>query len=120
MPAASQTVAMKLSQSIVRETMRSAVVHGRRRPIDPVMALTTEQCELLGALLDHDTSPLERTTAALARQANLSPRQVAAWLGELEARSPSLVRRVYDEPSQVQAWTPTDAARDAHERWCRA
>jgi hypothetical protein len=67
-----------------------------------------------------DASPPERTTGALARQANLSPQQVAARLGELEARSPSLVRRVYDETWQVQAWTPTDAARGAHEQWCRA
>ena len=84
------------------------------------MALTSEQCMLLGALLDPDASPPERTTAALARQTNLSPGQVAARLGELEARSPSLVRRVYDETWQVQAWTPTDAARGAHDQWCRA
>jgi hypothetical protein len=84
------------------------------------MALTTEQCELLGTPLDQDASPPERTTGALARQGNLSPRQVAARLGEVEARSPSLVRRVYDETWQVQAWTATDAARGAHEQWCRA
>src|SRR3954452_24549962 len=100
--------------------MRSAVDRGRRRPIDPVMALTTEQCELLGALLDQDASPPERTTAALARHANLNPRKVAARLGERAARSPTHDRRVYDETWQVQACTPTDAARDAHEQWCRA
>src|SRR5690349_2788190 len=77
-----------------RLTVPAAVDRGRRRPIDPVMALTTEQCVLLSALLGPDASPSERTTAALAQQTNLSPRQVAAWLGELEARSPSLVRRV--------------------------
>jgi hypothetical protein len=83
------------------------------------MALTVEQCELVGALLDQDAGPPDRTTHMLAMRLDMSPREVGSRLEELEARSPRLARLVYDEEWQVKAWTITDAGRETYDRWCR-
>ena len=83
------------------------------------MALATEQCEILAELLDPEREIPERTTAVIARRLNMSPRQVASRLAELEARSPPLVRQVLDEDWHVHAWRATPDARAAVERWCR-
>ena len=83
------------------------------------MALTTEQCELLAAVLEQaESDPPTRTTEWLATRVDLSPRQVAARLEELQSRSPPLVRRVYEEDWQVNAWRPTEHGHAAHDRWC--
>jgi hypothetical protein len=75
--------------------------------------LTTEQCDILAALVDPQTDPPERTTDVLARRVDLSPRQVATRLEELQARSPPLVRLSYDDEWQVQVWAATDEGRAA-------
>ena len=80
--------------------------------------LLTEQCELLGALLDPDASPVDRTTERLATRVDIAPRRVAARLEELASRTPPLVRRGYDEEWEVNAWLPTDAGRAAHDEVC--
>jgi hypothetical protein len=82
--------------------------------------LLIEQCELLGALLDPDASPVDRTTERLATRVGMGPPQVAARLQELASRSPPLVRRGYDEEWQVNAWLATDAGREAHDEVCGA
>jgi hypothetical protein len=83
------------------------------------MALTTEQCEIAGALLDRDCVPPDRTTDVLAKRLDMSPRQVGSRLEEMEARSPQLARLVYDEEWQVKAWLITDAGRETYDRGCR-
>jgi hypothetical protein len=90
-----------------------------KRPIDRVMALTTEQCEIVGALLDQDIGPAERTTDMLAKRVDMSPQQVGRRLEEMQARSPQLARLVYDEEWHVKAWMITDAGRETYDRWCR-
>jgi hypothetical protein len=101
------------------------VIRGRpvgataKRPIDRVMALTTEQCEILCALLDEDAGAPGRTTDMLAKRLDMSPRQVGSRLEEMQARSPQLARLVSDEEWQVKAWLITDAGRETYDRWCR-
>jgi hypothetical protein len=80
--------------------------------------LSTEQCQILGALLDLGASPPDRTTERLAARLDMSPRQVGSRLAELAARSPPLVRRVFDEEWQVLAWLPTVEGREAHDGGC--
>ena len=82
------------------------------------MALTTEQCEILAALVDPQADPPERTTGVLARRVNLSPRRVASRLEELQHRSPPLVRLRYDDEWQVHAWAATEEGRRARDQWC--
>jgi hypothetical protein len=83
------------------------------------MAFTTEQCEIVGALLDQDSGPPDRTTDVLAKRLDMSPRQVGSRLEELQARSPQLARLVYDEEWQVKGWLITDAGHEMYDRWCR-
>jgi hypothetical protein len=80
--------------------------------------LSTEQCEILGALLDEDAAPPDRTTDLLARRVDMSRRQVASRLEELQSRSPPLVRQVVDEAWHVKSWEPTGAGRQAHHEGC--
>jgi AraC-like DNA-binding protein len=81
--------------------------------------LTTEQCEILGALLDEEADAPDRTTDLLAKRLNMSRRQVASRLEELQGRSPPLVWLGFDETWQVQAWLPTGAGRQAYDGACR-
>ena len=81
--------------------------------------LSTEQCDILGALLDPDAGPPDRTTDLLARRLDLSTRQVASRLEELQARSPPLVRLTIDETWHVRAWVTTEAGRQAYDERCR-
>jgi hypothetical protein len=80
--------------------------------------LSTEQCELLGALLEPDAEAPDHTTELLARRLGMSRRQVASRLEELEARSPPLVRLVFDDAWHVNVWVPTGAGRQVHDEGC--
>jgi hypothetical protein len=82
------------------------------------VALTTEQCEILAALVAPQTAPPERTTDVLARRLNLNPRRLASRLEELQHRSPPLVRLRYDDEWQVHAWAATEEGRRACNQWC--
>jgi hypothetical protein len=84
----------------------------------PTQPLSTEECEVLGVLVDPDVPAPDRTVAALARQADLSPKLVAARLEALESRSPPLVTRGPDDEWEVQAWSATDDGRRAWEERC--
>jgi|1185.fasta_scaffold381248_2 hypothetical protein len=81
--------------------------------------LTTEQCELLAALLDQNASVPDRTTDVLAKRLSMSRKQVAPRLEELQARSPPLVRLIFDETWHVQTWLTTADARQAYDEGCR-
>jgi hypothetical protein len=81
----------------------------------PAQPLTTEQCEILGVLVDPDATAPDRTVGMLAKRVGMGPREVATRLKELEGRSPPLVRLVEDETWEVQAWLATDEGRRARE-----
>lgn len=84
----------------------------------PAQPLTTEQCAILGALVDPDATVPDRTLGMLVKRLDMSAREVAARLEELQARSPPLARLVADETWEVQAWLATDEGRRTYEESC--
>jgi hypothetical protein len=82
------------------------------------MALTPEQCKVLGALVEPHATVPDRTLGMLVRRLAMGPREVAARLGELEASSPPLAELVADEVWAMQAWFPTKEGRRAYQESC--
>jgi hypothetical protein len=86
--------------------------------MSPTQPLTTEECEVLGALVDPGARIPDRSVGMLARRLDMAPKQVATRLEGLRARSPALVVLVPDEEWAVQAWFPTDEGRKTYEERC--
>jgi hypothetical protein len=86
--------------------------------MSPTQPLTTEECEVLGALVDPGARIPDRSFGMLARRLGMSPKEVAVRLEGLEARSPALAVLVPDEEWSVQAWFATDEGRKAYEERC--
>jgi hypothetical protein len=86
--------------------------------VSPTQALTTEECEILHALVDPRTDPPDRTLGALAKRLDLEQRLLAGRLRDLESRSPPLAIVIADEQWHVNAWTATVDGRRAHDERC--
>jgi hypothetical protein len=80
--------------------------------------LTTEQCLILGALVDPDATVADRTLGMLVRRLSINVRDLAAELEEMAARTPPLARLLADETWERQAWFPTDDGRHVYRTAC--
>jgi hypothetical protein len=87
--------------------------------MSPTTPLTTEECQILEALVDPDADVPDRTVGRLVTRVDLSPKLLATRLRELETRTPPLAELVGHDDLGLQAWWPTDAGRQAYEDGCR-
>jgi hypothetical protein len=86
--------------------------------VTPTQPLTTEECDILGALVDPGADPPARTLGALAKRLDLEQRLLAGRLEELRSRSPPLAVLLPDDEWAVQAWAATAEGRRTHEERC--
>jgi hypothetical protein len=86
--------------------------------VTPAQPLTTEECAILGALVDPGAGPPDRTLGALAKRLDLEQRLLAGRLEELRSRSPPLAVLLPDDEWAVQSWSATADGQRAYDERC--
>jgi hypothetical protein len=86
--------------------------------MSPARILSTEECDVLHALLHPSGDPADRTAARLARRLAAGPDEVTRTLQALERNSPRLVEPCFDEEMGLQLWRVTADGEDAYEHSC--
>jgi hypothetical protein len=86
--------------------------------MSPTRILSTEECDVLAALLHPSGDPADRTAARLAQRLAVGPDEVKRTLEALERHSPRLVEPCFDEDLGLQLWRPTVDGEEAYEKSC--